>query len=430
MTRRRKTRVGVAVATLLLLWLVAPSGAAEPATPNNGVIELGEGDAAFWEGDFSATVPHASVCTLVVDACATYAIDVTEEAWRLRVALDRPYAAGSDFQLALFDPDGNERVTPEERLRDTIQGPNEFHSVELFAEEPAVGRWVVRVVARNVTYSGFHRMRAKLEAAPRQPRQLEPLLPNLQPIPPFELTFRNPGADAVNGCRADERVGEENPPRLCLRFSTGPMNVGDGPLDLRYAEVGQLEGDIFQRIHWSDGRVEEVPGGTYHYHLEHHHYHHDSIGGNQLLRVEEDGSLTQVSSTPKNGYCMGDYLIAEWDKFEADRTRTFADQIAGCGLTGPLGANLGLTKGWGDVYAWYTLGNYVEFDGAGDGEYVIRMASNDDGRIVETDYSDNLSYVHFRVTGTDIEVFERGIGTGPRDPHKMIVDDTRLPTVP
>jgi hypothetical protein len=68
--------------------------------------------------------------------------------------------------------------------------------------------------------------------------------------------------------------------------------------------------------------------------------------------------------------------------------------------------------------------------GAGDGDYVIRMSSNDDGRILETDHSDNVSYVYFTVAGTDITVHERGIGTDPFDPAKTIVHDTRFPVLP
>lgn len=422
----RRTIGAAAIAVGLLVGVVPQVTARTTAPDGSGVVQLGEDDKAFWEGTVGGPLPLPG---------AEFRIDVLEPAARLRVAMERPSGYGAEMSLTLVGPDGVPHATADSPVRDAAQQISGFHSVEAFVEDPMVGEWLARVTTRTDTASAPFRMRAALESAPRVPRQARRLLPNLRVTPPFELTFANPDTSSTNGCLPEER--DSRGARVCLRFSAGPMNVGDGPLDLLYAEVGAMEGDIVQRIHWSDGRVEEVPGGTYHYHFEHKHYHHDSIGGNELLRVEPDGSLTQVSSTPKTGYCMGDYFIADWRSFRNEAARTVDEQARSCGLTGPLGANLGLATGWGDVYGWSTPGNYVEFDGAGDGEYVVRMASNDDGDIVESDRTDDISYTHFTVTGygtptgPTIEVLERGIGLGPTDPTKVVVDDDyRLPLAP
>lgn len=427
-TRRTSRTIGGVAAGLALLLAIDPQVAARTTAPDaGGVIELGVDDKAFWEGTIGGQVPTALTCGIGVVTCAEYRIDVTEDAWRLRVAVERPSSLGPEVSLSLVDPTGAERTTVDDALRDVAQRPTGFQTQEAFVDRPMTGEWIARVATRTETDAAPFRMRAKLESEPRQPRHPKRLLPNLIPTPPYELTFSNPDSTSTGGCMQEER--DTAGARLCLRFSAGPMNAGDGVLDLAYDGVGQLEGDITQRIHWSDGRIEEVPGGTFHYHVEHRHYHHDSIGGNELLRVEPDGSLTRVSLTPKTGYCMGDYFVVNWKSFDNEPPRTVPEQAQSCGLTGPLGANLGLAVGWGDEYGWATIGNYVEFEGAGDGEYVVRMASNDDGNIVESSYDDNIAYTHFTVTGTTIEVLERGIGLGPADPTKQVITDEYRPLV-
>ena len=432
---RKRLLAGLSAGAMLMGALaVAPQGSAAlsssaPAVGAEDGLALDIDDEAFWDGSVGGPTAIADACSLEVElgsSCVEFPITIAAGGERLRVGLDRPSGYGAELTLSLLDPSGAARETAEDQVRDAVQQASGFQSFELFVDAPESGTWTARVTNRSAGASTF-RMRAKLEAASvkngngpdnRAPKRL---LPNLRPTPPFELTFKGPDPASINGCRQDEIV--EAGARVCLRFSAGPMNLGDGPLDLVYDGAGQLEGTITQRIHRTDGSVEEVPGGTFHYHLNHAHYHHDSIGGNELLRVEPDGSLTQVSSTPKTGYCMGDYFIADWWSFSSSPARTYDEQVQSCGLTGPLGANLGLATGWGDIYGWSTPGNYVEFDGAGDGEYVVRMASNDDGNIVESDASDNIAYTHFRVEGTTITVLERGIGLGPSDPRKQVVDD-------
>jgi hypothetical protein len=422
---------GAVTATALLVGLGPRVAAGTELEDTSQVISLQANQRAFWEGSLTATAPRPVACAAIEGACATYMLEVKDAAWRLRVALDRPSSAG-ELSLALIDPSGAEHATAEDIRRDEAQSAFGLYSFELFAQRPTTGRWTVRISARSGPPVGPYRMRAKLETEPNQPpAQATPhdLLPNLRPIPPYELTFADAVPWSVDGCRVEE-IAEYAPGGPCLRFSTGPTNIGVGPLDLRYAG-GMLDGPIKQRIHRSDGTWREVDGGQFHYHLSHGHYHHDSIGAMVLSRVDADGALTTVDEAPKTGYCMYDYLIAEWDRFVQEVARPVEDQFTSCGATnGPTGANLGLTVGWGDVYGYPTIGNFVDFAGQGDGEYVLTMTSDWDGSIVESDETDNTAYTWFRVAGRTVEVLERGIGSGPADPAKILVDDTRPPSIP
>lgn len=45
--------------------------------------------------------------------------------------------------------------------------------------------------------------------------------------------------------------------------------------------------------------------------------------------------------------------------------------------------------------------------------------------VLESDESDNSSYAFVRVTGTDVEILERGYGASPFDPARVLATDNR-----
>jgi hypothetical protein len=50
------------------------------------------------------------------------------------------------------------------------------------------------------------------------------------------------------------------------------------------------------------------------------------------------------------------------------------------------------------------------------------MIINPQRRFLETDYDDNVAYTYFQVSGDEVRVLERGHGTDPWDPHKVVLD--------
>ena len=64
----------------------------------------------------------------------------------------------------------------------------------------------------------------------------------------------------------------------------------------------------------------------------------------------------------------------------------------------------------------------MEFDGQGDGLYVIRSTVDAANAILETDETDNTSYALIKVVGRSIDIIERGRGTDPWDPAKIVYD--------
>ncbi|MBW3664353.1 MAG: hypothetical protein KY469_14735 [Actinobacteria bacterium] len=461
----------VTTAVVLLLAATATTGFVTPddsttdasasTAESEFVGELGRGDALFWDGPYIDSVgtgtrvadpvlcdsPVATYLSCIATErypassqvsaisalfagiagplcgsehrCFSYAFDVVAGGEELRVAFDQP-SLRDKFGMAVYDPNGDLVA-----LRGSPPG-------EVRVSDPVEGRWVVRLEAFDVRDSAF-RMRAALDpeaAAPgkgghghgrdRSGRGPAELLPNLQVVPPYEVGFA--------ACQPTEVVDYDA--QRCLRFSAGPANVGDGPLDLFIAEDGELAGQMYQRVHRDDGGHDVHEAGDFEWHPQHVHYHHGALQSLELYRVTDPrrGGLELAGVGPKLGFCLAPYHIAEWDSFAQDPPYSVYGEEACTSFDPPVATQMALARGWVDIYQWWVEGNFVEFGDNPDGLYLIRAQSDPDGDVLETDDGDNTAYTYIRVTGEEIEVLERGIGDSPWDRRKTLVDDTRRPT--
>ncbi|HEX8003029.1 MAG TPA: lysyl oxidase family protein [Mycobacteriales bacterium] len=391
--------VAAAVAPVLAF---APQGSAASATAT-----LRPGQAAFWNGSGDRD----------------FTIVVRPGAWRLRVAWDVGdfrQGAGGD----LLDPSGK-HVT-------YIAG---YDSGEAYVLNPRPGTWTVKMTSTQP-----YRMRAKLETRPVAPRTARPLLPNLRLVPPHEFTFTGPvgvgafsfGVSPATTCSGYE-MAEEKGVR-CLRFSLGPSNVGQGPLQLVFPGNQGLvtPGKATQLVTWTDGHVTERPAGEFLYHKTHAHYHHSGFGSLELLKVTDTtrGTMEKVGTGPKQGFCTGDIKIAEWEVFGGVQDSSDSQCLNNAALVydPTAGTKMGLSPGWADLYSWEQDGNYVEFGLTnGDGRYVIRSTADALNNVLESDESDNTGYAYIEVTGQTIRVLERGRGTSPWDRRKVVTRDNLHP---
>ena len=289
-------------------------------------------------------------------------------------------------------------------LTATIRGPRRgtiviepgLYSGEWVMVHPPAGRYRVRV-----TGPGRFRVRAKLETGTGRPRDARP---NLQPLPPWDLTFLEPitngsrggvprGRRGGDGCHREE-VAEGA--RRCLRMAFGVRNAGDGPFAVFYEDGPQgRDRPLHQRVHRRDGSSTTRRAGTAYWHASHGHYHHDRAIGLQLLTL--DGR--PVKPLRRKGFAHRDELLREWRRFHPLWDRD--------------GRDFGLQPGWADYYEWDRPGNYVDVRGVRDGRYVLRMTADPDGTILESDERDNVAYSVIEIRGARARTLESGRGSGP-----------------
>jgi len=331
-----------------------------------------------------------------------HVLDVGEGGWRLRVGLDRPGLVG----------DGSAEVSGPNGTR-SIQVPTGLYSGEVFFDAPDPGRYVVRV---NV--EGRFRLRAKLEREPVRPPVPVAELPNLQAMPPWDLTFAFPVTNGTSdppqalptpggrvGCHVEELAVR------CLRMAFGVRNTGRGPMDL-FLGPGAETGDrpLIQRIYGSDDSTADRDAGKAVFHSSHAHYHHADAIGLELLRM--DG--TEAAPVHRKGFAHRNELLREWTRFHPTwNTEGF-----------------GLTAGWGDYYEWDRPGNFIDFGFNPDGRYVLRLTADPVGGILESNEADNASYSVIEVTGDRAAVLESGRGSGPWDRCRILVPLGAEPELP
>jgi hypothetical protein len=406
-------------------------------------LSLASGQAVFWKGGYVADGKTSPAFT--------WPLKLAAEAARLRVAIDTPSREDS-FLVELLAPDGS--------VAASASNSNQFNA-EAFVTKPGAGAWSVRVTPQTVTDANF-RMRAKLESVvPPMPAGKVAMLPNLRAVPPFEFGFIAP-ANPLNGVYPPDTV---NPPldvagihplswapdevaphelggaaaRNCLRLTSGPINVGSGPFDMRFDLAGDLlagkakpqptnltntvTGPMQQAVHYSDGSAVLRPAGQYSFHTTHGHFHTDNILTYELYSVVDaaKGTLHAEGVGTKSGFCPADQLFGQWRSFTQRAPGTFGegDSATGGNCFSPSKGGLGLTVGWGDVYRWQRPGQFVEFPGT-DGLYVVRTVVDKANNIVEENENDNTSYAYLRITGEKIDELERGQGLDPWDANKLV----------
>jgi len=407
----------------------------------DGALVLEPGKPRFWMGGHveRGRVSDAALCDIAAP-CPAWTLAVAPGGSLLRVGLDTP-SREDGFRIDLTDPAG--------AAAQSADASNQFNA-EALVKNPAAGKWTVRVVPTDATEASF-RMRAKLETAAPQSAEKRMLLPNLKAVPPYEFGFVAP-ANPLNGvyppdtvnpplsvagveplsCAPDELAPKEAGGQgaiECLRLTTGPINVGDGPFLKLFTFAGDvadgtaaldtLRGPSVQRIQMSDGTHVERPAGTYSFHTTHGHFHDDGILTYELFRVEGE-RLVAAGVGTKSGFCPADQLIGEWRRFAQDAPSLFSsgDTVTGC--VSPVDGALSLTRGWGDVYRWQRPGQFMEFAGNGDGLYVARATVDKSNTTLETNEGDNSSYSLIRIAGRRIDLLERGQGQSHLDSAKEV----------
>ncbi len=370
---------------------------------------------------------------------------------------------GSRFVLELRDPDGH--VVAAEKTNG--------YSREVFVEHPVAGIYTMKVrpqdpselaaaVERSFRDANGEMervemhlaMRAKLEAAAEKASGA--LLPNLRIVPPFELNFGTPTTtygpafveSALGGappsCMAEEYeeetaqsvlaafAGQVRMPAAgvrCLRFSAGFENVGEGPLavdlpdpvlrtDVALSDIADWPAT--QRIYTVGSGFSNGPegsAGTGRFHLTHGHWHYENMYTYELFRADDHDRAHPIRAG-KRGVNPGDELIAQWDRFvQCPAAKVNPPKDARCGY-GHRDASILLGTGWGDIYEYNRSGQAVLFptDAAGlplDGRYVLVGTADREGKLLETDDTDNSSYTLFEVKSGRITVLESGLGSGP-----------------
>jgi hypothetical protein len=214
----------------------------------------------------------------------------------------------------------------------------------------------------------------------------------------------------------------------CLRFTSGFASLGPGKFEVYGSSttpVAPTGGPLYQNVYRSDGSRYSRSAGQFEFHAYHGHYHVLGIAQFQIFRVVGDHTLAPAGTVLKEGFCLGDIKMYNWHSFAQSEVDPNSGDNCEPALQpdGSYRFYEGIDAGWEDSYKWQTSGQYAEFATNPDGYYVLRVTVNPEGHLLESDMghdTNNVAYTYFQVTGNDVHQIERGHGSDPWDPHKIV----------
>lgn len=198
------------------------------------------------------------------------------------------------------------------------------------------------------------------------------LLPDLRPVPPFNV------------------VVQQQEERFVLGFAANSENIGDGYLKVRGnrpdAQTEQMRAD--QLVQLLDGSERVYEGaGIMSFVVEPDHRHWHWIG---FMRYDLRSASTMRSAgrDVKSGFCIADRQQAAG----YSTPRFFADP-SWCEFENPdaLQHVAGISIGWGDPYAAILEGQQIDVTGLPSGRYYLTHQVNPERLLRESNYLNNRS---------------------------------------
>jgi lysyl oxidase len=204
--------------------------------------------------------------------------------------------------------------------------------------------------------------------------QVVELLPNLEPFSASDIVL----VSGANG--------------LELRFSMTSWNKGAGPMELVGGDI-IVDGtpddpgirEVWQQIYRSDGTIRKELVGQFEYHGgTHNHFHLEDYAAYTLIPV---GPGAQTVGA-KVSFCLLDNI----------KVNTRLPNAAKRPVYTTCNPDIqGISVGFGDIYRYYLDGQSLPFGDNPSGDYLIKIQTNPNGNLFESNYSDNVACARVRI---------------------------------
>ena len=190
--------------------------------------------------------------------------------------------------------------------------------------------------------------------------------------------------------------------RFRLGFASAAANVGPGPLTLhgfrRSTKVPEMQvNQLIDQVSGTKRLVRDVGRMSYVVHPDHRHWH---LLGFERYEIRRPGSdKPSVRHDRKTGFCLGDrYSIPEAPRLAGFNPTPAQGDTCGLGQPDILGLFAGISTGYADRYEAQIEGQYIDITEAPSRKYVLVHTVNGDGKLIESDYTNNASSALFSLT--------------------------------
>ena len=201
--------------------------------------------------------------------------------------------------------------------------------------------------------------------------------------------------------------------RRLLRFTTMFVNVGHGPFELRGHRESTSDPtmSINQIIYNADGTVRPIQTDAIAKYAGdgHDHWHVQNVVIYEVWRI---GDVATTRRGSKIGFCFFDTSAARPGTPGARRSRYYQEEW--CGTNSVLRNRVGVSVGWGDVYPWDFVLQWVDITGLPGGRYRVRATVDLQDDYDETVEDDNCTWSTIDIPnpgeGNTVSLVNQGFG--------------------
>ena len=192
--------------------------------------------------------------------------------------------------------------------------------------------------------------------------------------------------------------------RKLLRFNAIIVNVGAGNFEVLGERPGATTTTMTttQRIFDDAGQYRDVPTDAIMYYSGdgHNHWHVRDLQDFVLTRLDNG---VKVGTGAKHGFCF-------YDNYEFGSTQPayYTRRSGSCGVEQDLSVTMGLSVGWGDKYSRSLPDQYIDITGLTSGRYRLQATADPQHWFLESDNSNNFTWVNIRLSGNQVSVSKHG----------------------
>ena len=215
--------------------------------------------------------------------------------------------------------------------------------------------------------------------------------------------------------------------RHLLRFTAEIVNLGRGPFELsaqRASADEQTMTQVQQHILNQAGDWRSVPVDTTMYFAGDGHLHWHVRDLEQYHLESIDGAAT-LGVSAKGGFCFSDNRLEQAALADAPPEPHYQS----CGMANDLAVDMGLSVGWGDIYAADLPDQYIDITDIPPGDYRLRATADPNQLFVEQDTGNNATSIVLKldrasVQALDHSVFLSLVAAG-NNPHQTLVESNQ-----
>jgi hypothetical protein len=195
--------------------------------------------------------------------------------------------------------------------------------------------------------------------------------------------------------------------QLQLRFDTGIVNIGAGAFEVNGSrpDTSTPTLSVTQRIFDDAGAYRDVftTAEMYYAGDGHTHWHLRDLESYELIRNDNG---VKVGTGAKEGFCFADgYRFGS----------TAAYYYLGCSSNQPdaLAVTMGLSRGFGDLYGWQSVGQYIDVTNLPSGRYRLQATADAANWFVESNDNNNSTWADVQLKRGSVRVIKYGPSAQP-----------------